>query len=110
MRRIKIITLYRDRDIRLDTLPVVTFFQSCAIHVYTQDTILMDEYTKNYCTTTTISDLSSSRVYSKLYDMTDFSIIIHSQLHSSEGSDHIISDKYVEMNYTTYTTEKMHLK
>ena len=97
MRRIKSITLYRDRDIRLDTLPVVTFFQSCGIHVYTQDIILMDEYTKNHCTTTAVSDLSSSRVYSKLYDMTDFSIVIH----SSECSDHIIGDKYVEMNYTT---------
>lgn len=101
MRRIKIITLYRDRDIRLETLPVVTFFQACGIHVYTQDTISMDEYTKNHCTTTAVSDLSSSRVYSKLYAMTDFSIVIHSPLHSSECSDHIIGDKYVEMNYTT---------
>lgn len=31
--------------------------------------------------------------------MTDFSIVIHSPLHSSECSDHIIGDKYVEMNY-----------
>lgn len=99
MRRIKSITLYRDCDIRLDTLPVVTFFQSCGIHVYTQDTISMDEYTKNHCTTTTISDLSSSRVYSKLYVMTDFSIVIHSPLHSLKYSDHIIGDKYVELNY-----------
>ena len=45
MRRIKSITLYRDRDIRLETLPVVTFFQACGVHVCLQDTILMNEYT-----------------------------------------------------------------
>lgn len=99
MRRIKSITLYRDRDIRLETLPVVTFFQSCGVHVYVQDAISMDEYIKNNCTTTQVSDLSSSRVYRKLYNTTDFSIIIHSSLHLLECSDHIINDKYVEMNY-----------
>lgn len=99
MRRIRSITLYRDRDIRLETLPVVTFFQSCGVHVYVQDAISMDEYIKNNCTTTQVSDLSSSRVYTKLYNTTDFSIIIHSSLHPLECSDHIINDKYVEMNY-----------
>lgn len=99
MRRIKSITLYRDRDIRLETLPVVTFFQSCGIHVYVQDVISMDEYTKNNCTTTQVSDLSSSRVYTKLYNTTDFSIAIRSPLHPLKYSDHIISDKYVELNY-----------
>lgn len=99
MRRIKSITLYRDRDIRLETLPVVTFFQSCGVHVYVQDTISMDEYIKNNCTTTQVSNLSSSRVYTKLYNRTDFSIVIHSSLHSLKYSDHIINDKYVELNY-----------
>lgn len=99
MRRIRSITLYRDRDIRLETLPVVTFFQSCGVHVYVQDVISIDEYIKNNCTTTQVSDLSSSRVYTKLYNATDFSIIIHSSLHPLECSDHIINDKYVEMNY-----------
>lgn len=99
MRRIKSITLYRDRDIRLETLPVVTFFQVCGVHVCLQDTILMDEYTKNHYTTTIVSEISSSRVYTKLYTTTDFSIVIRSPLHPLKYSDHIIGDKYVELNY-----------
>lgn len=104
MRRIKSITLYRDRDIRLETLPVVTFFQACGVHVYVQNVISMDEYIKNNCTTTQVSGISSSRVYTKLYTTTDFSIIIRSPLHPLKYSDHIIGDKYVELNYVVDKT------
>lgn len=98
MRRIKSITLYRDRDIRLETLPVVAFFQACGVHVCLQDTILMDEYTKNHYTTTIVSEISSSRVYTKLYTTTDFSIVIRSPLHPLKYSD-IIKNRNYEFNY-----------
>lgn len=55
-------------------------------------------YQKHY-TTTIVSEISSSRVYTKLYVTTDFSIVIRSPLHPLKYSDHIIGDKYVELNY-----------
>lgn len=98
MKRINSMILYRDRDLRLEVLPVVTFFQSCGIHVYVQDSVLIDD---GFNTIMAPVTLGSYRVYNLLYKKTDFSVTIY----KDEDDDRhnrpcrVVGDNYIELRY-----------